>query len=138
MLRGPRPVRWWPCRSAGGGSVPDAPPRRCCSTRSASGSGTIGTPATSSPNEESGWRSPRAESRSTSSTAVTPTASVHQPDEPLDPQWQEKIDEAPAAWLLTHLERFASGVDVRRAVLDDYALRQGGGSPPTIEWAIRL
>ena len=65
-------------------------------------------------------------------------ASVHQPDELLDPQWQEKIDEAPAAWLLTHLERFASGVDVRRAVLDDYALRHGGGSPPTIGWAIRL
>ncbi|MCS5506261.1 hypothetical protein [Curtobacterium flaccumfaciens] len=65
-------------------------------------------------------------------------AAVHQPDEMLDPQWQEKINEAPAAWLLTHLERFASGVDVRRAVLDDYALRHGGGSPPTIEWAIRL
>ncbi|UWD77590.1 hypothetical protein [Curtobacterium flaccumfaciens] len=65
-------------------------------------------------------------------------ASVHQLDEVLEPQWQDKIDEAPAAWLLTHLERFASGVDVRRAVLDDYALRHGGGSPPTIEWAIRL
>ncbi|MCS6558874.1 hypothetical protein NYQ31_10740 [Curtobacterium flaccumfaciens] len=44
----------------------------------------------------------------------------------------------PAEWLLTHLERFASGVDVRRAVLNDYALRHDGGAPPTIEWAIRL
>jgi hypothetical protein len=65
-------------------------------------------------------------------------AAVLQLDEVLDPQWQEKIDEVPAAWLLTHLERFASGVDVRRAVFDDYALRHGGGAPPTIEWASRL
>ncbi|WIE66711.1 hypothetical protein [Curtobacterium sp. MCLR17_054] len=65
-------------------------------------------------------------------------AAVLELDEVLGPTWQEMIDEAPADWLLAHLERFASGVDVRRAVLDDYALRHGGGAPPTIEWAIRL
>lgn len=65
-------------------------------------------------------------------------AAVLQPDEVLDPQWREEIDEAPAAWFLTHLQRSASGVDVRRTVSDDHARLHGGGSPPTVEWAIRL
>ena len=65
-------------------------------------------------------------------------AAVLQPDEVLNPLWWNLIDEAPAEWLLPHLERFAAGADIRQPVLDDYATRHDGAAPPTIEWAIRL
>lgn len=65
-------------------------------------------------------------------------AAVLEPGEVLAPTWRNAIDEVPAAWLLPHLERFARGADIRRAVLDEYSARNGGGSPQTTEWAIVL
>lgn len=64
-------------------------------------------------------------------------AAVLLPEEVVAHEWRERIDEEPAAWLLPHLDRLALGHEVRVDVLREYAVRQGG-TPPTIEWAIRL